>query len=214
MTSRSPTSLPAFLMATASGLLSRPLMTMGEAVMSRVRAMNGVFVPLPAPGAPPSQMNSRGKRRRSRPYFSSRSSQTAEKMSLASFASSPGSGRGTGMPGLESPGFGCGKGWPIRAPERADGANLGIVAGAARSARLARRGCPISPFQLHQTPARRLTDEPMPRPLSSRLATSLLVVAVGAGLNLPLLGSADLWDMDEGLNAEAARQMAATGDWI
>src|SRR5262245_35191610 len=121
MTSRSPTSLPAFLMATASGLLSRPLMTMGEAVMSRVLAMNGVFVPLPAPGAPPSQMNSRGNRRLSRPYFSSKSSQTAAKMSLASLTSRLGSGRGTGKPGLESPGFDGGRAGPMRAPERAGG---------------------------------------------------------------------------------------------
>ncbi len=38
-------------------------MTTGGAVMSRARAMNGVLVPLPAPGAPPSQMNSLGNRR-------------------------------------------------------------------------------------------------------------------------------------------------------
>ena len=38
-------------------------------------------------GAPPSQMNSRGKRRLSRPCFSSRSAQTAEKMSWASLIS-------------------------------------------------------------------------------------------------------------------------------
>ena len=54
----------------------------------------------------------------------------------------------------------------------------------------------------------------MSRLLSSRRATSVLVVLVGAALNLPFLGTADLWDMDEGLNAEAARQMVATGDWV
>ena len=50
MTSRSPAILPAFLMATAWGVVSRPLMTMGGAVMPRVSAMKGVLVPLPAPG--------------------------------------------------------------------------------------------------------------------------------------------------------------------
>jgi len=62
-------------------------MTTGGAVMSRARAMKGVLVPLPAPGAPPSQMNSRGKRRVSLPCRSSRSAQTAEKMSWASLTS-------------------------------------------------------------------------------------------------------------------------------
>jgi 4-amino-4-deoxy-L-arabinose transferase-like glycosyltransferase len=54
----------------------------------------------------------------------------------------------------------------------------------------------------------------MPHLPASRLATSVLVALVGAGLNLPNLGKAGLWDMDEGLNAEAARQMVTTGDWV
>jgi 4-amino-4-deoxy-L-arabinose transferase-like glycosyltransferase len=54
----------------------------------------------------------------------------------------------------------------------------------------------------------------MPRLLASRLATSALIVLIGAGLNLPGLGNSDLWDMDEGLNAEAARQMVESGDWV
>ena len=74
-------------------------------------------------------------------------------------------------------------------------------------------GTPHAPAAL--TPWPGLTDEPMSRPrAASRLATTLLLVLVGAGLNLPFLGRAGLWDMDEGLNAEAARQMAATGDWV
>jgi len=55
--------------------------------MSLVSAIKGVLVPLPAPGAPPSQINSLGNLRLSLPCFSSRSSQTAEKISWASLIS-------------------------------------------------------------------------------------------------------------------------------
>ena len=70
-------------------------MTMAGAVMSRAWAMNGVLVPLPAPGAPPSQMNSPGNFKFSRRYFSSRSTHTPEKMSWASLISRSGAA-GTG----------------------------------------------------------------------------------------------------------------------
>jgi 4-amino-4-deoxy-L-arabinose transferase-like glycosyltransferase len=42
----------------------------------------------------------------------------------------------------------------------------------------------------------------------------LLIVLVSAALNLPNLGAASLWDIDEGNNAEAAREMDTTGDWV
>ncbi len=47
---------PASLSTCISGALSKSLVTIGAAVIPRSRRMNGVLVPLPAPGAPPSQM--------------------------------------------------------------------------------------------------------------------------------------------------------------
>src|SRR5947209_19771710 len=46
------------------------------------------------------------------------------------------------------------------------------------------------------------------------LAHRLIVVCVVALLTLPSLGSTSLWDIDEGLNAEAAREMLESGNWI
>jgi 4-amino-4-deoxy-L-arabinose transferase-like glycosyltransferase len=42
----------------------------------------------------------------------------------------------------------------------------------------------------------------------------LLLLAVTAALTLPNLGAHSLWDIDEGLNAEAAREMLVRGNWI
>ncbi|MBX7105347.1 MAG: glycosyltransferase family 39 protein [Gemmataceae bacterium] len=42
----------------------------------------------------------------------------------------------------------------------------------------------------------------------------LTLIAVWAALTLPSLGSTSLWDIDEGLNAEAAREMLESGNWI
>jgi 4-amino-4-deoxy-L-arabinose transferase-like glycosyltransferase len=42
----------------------------------------------------------------------------------------------------------------------------------------------------------------------------LLLLAVTAGLFLPHLGGPSLWDIDEGNNAEAAREMLESGNWV
>jgi 4-amino-4-deoxy-L-arabinose transferase-like glycosyltransferase len=47
-----------------------------------------------------------------------------------------------------------------------------------------------------------------------RLGHYLLLFAVGALLFLPNLGGPSLWDIDEGNNAEAAREMRESGNWI
>ncbi len=101
ITSRSPTMLPASFRRRASGVSRRELMTMGPQVRPRVLAMKRVFVPLPAPGAPPSRMISLGKRSRSSPNSVSNFCQTAPKMICASLISrsvmrgaGPGAGRG------------------------------------------------------------------------------------------------------------------------
>jgi 4-amino-4-deoxy-L-arabinose transferase-like glycosyltransferase len=46
-----------------------------------------------------------------------------------------------------------------------------------------------------------------------RLAHYLLLALVWASLTLPNLGAASLWDIDEGNNAEAAREMRAADNW-
>jgi 4-amino-4-deoxy-L-arabinose transferase-like glycosyltransferase len=50
--------------------------------------------------------------------------------------------------------------------------------------------------------------------LASSFGQSCVLVAVCAALMLPNLGVASLWDVDEGVNAEAAREMMETGTWI
>lgn len=42
----------------------------------------------------------------------------------------------------------------------------------------------------------------------------LLLVFVGAVVMLPNLGAPSLWDIDEGHNAEAAREMLVSGNWV
>jgi len=49
---------------------------------------------------------------------------------------------------------------------------------------------------------------------ASPWAHRLLLVAVTALLTLPNLGGPALWDMDEGVNAECAREMMEAGTWI
>ena len=65
----------------------RLLTTSGLQVRLRVWRMKGVFVPFPAPGAPPSRMISFGKRSFSFPISSSSSFQTVWKISCASLTS-------------------------------------------------------------------------------------------------------------------------------
>lgn len=54
----------------------------------------------------------------------------------------------------------------------------------------------------------------MLRVLNSRLGHYALLLTVSAALTLPNLGASSLWDIDEGLNAEAAREMFESGNWI
>src|SRR6266446_2665899 len=42
----------------------------------------------------------------------------------------------------------------------------------------------------------------------------LLLLALGAGLCFPNLGGPSLWDIDEGNNAEAAREMLESDNWV
>ena len=50
--------------------------------------------------------------------------------------------------------------------------------------------------------------------LVHRFGHHLVLLAVGSGLVFPFLGTPALWDDDEGVNAECAREMAETGTWI
>jgi 4-amino-4-deoxy-L-arabinose transferase-like glycosyltransferase len=50
--------------------------------------------------------------------------------------------------------------------------------------------------------------------LCGRAGHYLLLVCVWAGLCLVNLGGPSLWDIDEGNNAEAAREMYESGDWV
>jgi len=50
--------------------------------------------------------------------------------------------------------------------------------------------------------------------LRARAADYAVLLAVTAALTLPNLGAASLWDVDEGVNAEAAREMREAGTWV
>src|SRR3954451_2509370 len=50
--------------------------------------------------------------------------------------------------------------------------------------------------------------------LNHRAGHYLLLLAVVAVTCLPNLGVPSLWDVDEGNNAEAAREMSESGDWV
>jgi 4-amino-4-deoxy-L-arabinose transferase-like glycosyltransferase len=52
------------------------------------------------------------------------------------------------------------------------------------------------------------------RPLDGRVGHYALLLAGAAVLFLPNLGAPSLWDIDEGHNAEAAREMLASGNWV
>src|SRR5229473_898978 len=54
----------------------------------------------------------------------------------------------------------------------------------------------------------------MIRSLSNRCGHYLLLLALAAGLSFPNLGGPSLWDIDEGNNAEAAREMLESGNWV
>ena len=54
----------------------------------------------------------------------------------------------------------------------------------------------------------------MRRWTGTRLADYALLVAVAAALTLPNLGAGSLWDVDEGVNAEAAREMQEGRTWV
>lgn len=50
--------------------------------------------------------------------------------------------------------------------------------------------------------------------IPTRLTDYALLLAVAAALTLPNLGASSLWDVDEGVNAEAAREMREAGTWV
>src|SRR5581483_2342618 len=54
----------------------------------------------------------------------------------------------------------------------------------------------------------------MSRLFRRRATHYVLLLAVTAALTLPGLGACSLWDIDEGLNAEAAREMLESGNWV
>src|SRR5580693_8170198 len=103
-TSLSPTMPPRALTARASGVSRSWETTMGGPSMPRTLRMKSELVPLPAPGAPPSRINSLGKRIRLRPNSPSSSRQTAPKMSCASLTSSSGEFVAAGTRGAAIPG--------------------------------------------------------------------------------------------------------------
>src|SRR5712692_7219330 len=53
----------------------------------------------------------------------------------------------------------------------------------------------------------------MTQSLSNRCGHYLLLLALAAGLSFPNLGGPSFWDIDEGNNAEAAREMLEADNW-
>src|SRR5438270_10128432 len=52
------------------------------------------------------------------------------------------------------------------------------------------------------------------RHLHNRFGHYTLLLLVALSLGLPNLGAPSLWDIDEGNNAEAAREMLESGNWV
>ena len=50
--------------------------------------------------------------------------------------------------------------------------------------------------------------------MRDRLRDYAVLSAVAAALTLPNLGATSLWDVDEGVNAQAAREMRDAGTWV
>ena len=50
--------------------------------------------------------------------------------------------------------------------------------------------------------------------MRERLRDYAILLGVSALLTLPNLGATSLWDVDEGVNAEAAREMRDNDTWI
>jgi 4-amino-4-deoxy-L-arabinose transferase-like glycosyltransferase len=57
-------------------------------------------------------------------------------------------------------------------------------------------------------------DRPATTRTIPRVADYALLLIAAAALTLPNLGSPSLWDVDEGVNAEAAREMHEAGTWV
>src|SRR5438552_829748 len=62
-------------------------------------------------------------------------------------------------------------------------------------------------------PVQSASPDPEDR-MNHRLVHHVVLLAAAALLTLPGLGAVSLWDMDEGLNAEAAREMLESGNWV
>src|SRR5262245_41676235 len=54
----------------------------------------------------------------------------------------------------------------------------------------------------------------MARYLNGRAGHYLLLLVLAGGLFFPSLGTPSLWDIDEGHNVEATREMGESGNWI
>jgi 4-amino-4-deoxy-L-arabinose transferase-like glycosyltransferase len=50
--------------------------------------------------------------------------------------------------------------------------------------------------------------------MPNRITDYAILLAAAAALTLPHLGDSSLWDVDEGVNAEAAREMREAGTWV
>src|SRR6185437_40922 len=59
-----------------------------------------------------------------------------------------------------------------------------------------------------------ISDRPATTRTIPRVADYALLLVAAAALTLPNLGSPSLWDVDEGVNAEAAREMYEAGTWV